>query len=228
MQARLIIPVKQLDNAKQRLSGVLSAAQRQKLCTAMLEDVLDVAATCDSIDAICVVTDDDEVRNIAAAYGAEVMAEPETPGLIPTVTHAAKELKKAGVGAMVFLPCDVPLVTVEELDVMLSGLDAATPAFRIAPASDLGGSNCVVCVPPDCITFGFGEDSFRRHLGFARERGIEPVVATLPGVGLDVDTPEDLRQLQERLADQPPGSRTHKFLVDLALSGEAQSEKVCI
>jgi 2-phospho-L-lactate guanylyltransferase (CobY/MobA/RfbA family) len=41
----------------------------------------------------------------------------------------------------------------------------------------------------------FGEPSFENHLRVARERGLAPRVVTLPGLGLDIDGPEDLALL---------------------------------
>jgi len=41
----------------------------------------------------------------------------------------------------------------------------------------------------------FGEPSFANHLTAARERGVEPTVLRLPGLGLDIDGPDDLAAL---------------------------------
>ena len=79
-------------------------------------------------------------------------------------------------------------------------------------AADLGGSNCVACSPPDCMAFGFGEDSFRRHLRIARERGVKASVAKLPGLGLDVDTPDDLYKVAHELREKALDTNTHRFL----------------
>jgi len=38
----------------------------------------------------------------------------------------------------------------------------------------------------------FGEDSFYPHLQAAEACGIQPNVLHLPGIGLDIDNPEDL------------------------------------
>ena len=38
----------------------------------------------------------------------------------------------------------------------------------------------------------FGEPSFDNHLAAARERGLTPAVLVLPGLGVDIDSPEDL------------------------------------
>lgn len=213
-----VIPVKQLENAKQRLSGLLSAEQRQLLFSAMYRDVLEAATTCDRIDRVVVVTNDSKVADIALEYGAEVRDEPAVPGLIEAVTETSAQLRREGVANMVFLPADIPLVSVEELEVVLDGFGrTSAPEFMIVPASDLGGSNCVVCSPPDCVTFGFGEDSFRRHLRLARERNIEPAVARLPGIGLDIDTPDDLLEAATEIESMALETNTARFLKESGL-----------
>ena len=220
-----MIPIKQLEDAKQRLAGLLSAEQRRELFQAMVEDVLEAGTSCDSIDEVIVVTRDEVVAQLARRYGADVLTEPEAPGLIAAVTHAAEFLTAAGVEVMIFLPGDIPLVTVEELEVVLDGIGQSGEAeFMIVPASDLGGSNCVVCAPPNCIEFGFGEDSFRRHLRLARERNIEPMVARLPGIGLDVDTPEDLVTLVAELIGKNLQSNTSRFLQESGISEDLSIE----
>ena len=101
----------------------------------------------------------------------------------------------------------------EELEIVLEGFGRQDgPEFMIVPASDLGGSNCIACSPPDCMEFGFGEDSFRRHLAIARSLDIEPSVAKLPGIGLDIDTPEDLIELSRILVESRIESNTHRYI----------------
>ena len=104
------------------------------------------------------------------------------------------------------------------------------PEFMIVPASDLGGSNCVACSPPDCMSFGFGIDSFRKHLGLARDLGIDPQVAKLPGIGLDIDTPSDISELMaevERIAQDRGGSTVHgtvRFLEEIDIKQRLEEE----
>ena len=218
MSISLVIPVKQLEDAKKRLSSILSVDQRRDLFRAMVQDVLEAATTCDRIDEVILVTCDTNVANLGLEYGCRILPEPELGGLIPAVTAAASQLAAEDVDVMIFLPGDVPLVSVEELEVVLDGFGQATePEFMIVPASDLGGSNCVVCSPPDCMDFGFGEDSFRRHLKTARALGIEPTIAKLPGIGLDVDTPDDLSQLAKALGADGLKTVTHTFLIDIGI-----------
>jgi len=55
------------------------------------------------------------------------------------------------------------------------------------------------------MSFGFGIDSFRKHLGLARDRGIDPQVAKLPGIGLDIDTPSDISELMAEVERSKQG-----------------------
>ena len=223
MTTAAVLPIKQLHNAKQRLADLLSADERALLCKAMLEDVLTAVEACTAIDRILVVTDDEDVTALAGAFGAEIRAEPDSPGLIEAVTEAGLALAGEGADAMVFLPGDVPLVSPEELDVVTTGITQKGGAsFLIVPAEDLGGSNCVVCSPPDCMTFAFGIDSFRKHLDIARQRDMEPQVARLPGLGLDIDTPDDLRTLIERVGEDVRGGQEYSTVRFLQSNGIAE------
>jgi len=200
MSTSAVIPIKQLEDAKQRLSGLLNSNERKLLFQAMVGDVLTAVEACTYIDNIVVVTNDQAVAELARGFGAEIRPEPEPPGLIEAVTATGKQLAAEGVECMLFLPGDVPLVTPEELEVVLEGFGmSGKPEFMIVPASDLGGSNCVACSPPDCMSFGFGIDSFRKHLALARDRGIDPQVTKLPGIGLDIDTPSDISELMAEI-----------------------------
>lgn len=209
-----VIPIKQLENAKRRLAGALTAEERKSLFSCMVQDVLAAASAAEAVDRIMVVTNDEAVAGLARPCGAEIMPEPAPPGLTEAVTGAGKALASEGVDTMLFLPGDVPLVTPDEIGVVLEGFGLKpSPEFLIVPAADLGGSNCVACSPPDCMVFGFGEDSFRRHLALARAQGIDAGVAKLPGIGLDVDTPGDLNRFLEAATRSGRDCHTLRYMV---------------
>ena len=235
MSTSAVIPIKQLEDAKQRLSGLLNPNERKLLFQAMVDDVLTAVEACTYIDNIVVVTNDQAVAELARGFGAEIRPEPKPSGLIEAVTETGKQLAAEGVGCMLFLPGDVPLVTPEELEVVLEGFGmSGKPEFMIVPASDLGGSNCVACSPPDCMSFGFGIDSFRKHLALARDRGIDPQVTKLPGIGLDIDTPSDISELMAEieLSAEGQGARsgysTVRLLEEIGIRQRLEKESADI
>ena len=191
MDVWAVVPVKELVAAKERLVPVLSPERRQALMMAMLEDVLTALAATPDLSGLAVVTLDIEARRLATRYGARIIEIGARDGHTGAVTAAARLLAAEGCPGMLTVPGDIPLVTPVEITQLLAAHRAA-PAFTIAPSRDEQGSNAIVCSPPDAVPLRFGENSFLPHLRAAEAMGIRPTVLRLPGIALDIDTPEDL------------------------------------
>jgi 2-phospho-L-lactate guanylyltransferase len=206
MSLLLAVPVKDLVNAKQRLIPVLSPSERRALARAMLEDVLDavVAALPGSV---LVVTTDPEVQAVARAVGVEALAEIANRGHTAAVAFAQREAVSRGAARFLTLPGDVPCVTPREIAALCAAL-AEDPGVVFVPSRSGRGTNAALLAPPDAIPLTFGEPSFENHLKTARAAGLAPRVLELPGVGLDVDAPEDLPVLLER----GPATRSGRLL----------------
>jgi len=186
-----VVPVKGTASAKQRLAPALPQGQRQALALAMLEDVLAALAAARGLAHRIVVTIDPEATSLAACYGFDCIADGAEAGHTGAVTAAARRLAVEGVGAMLTLPGDIPLVTSDEIG-RLIGAHRSAPSFTIAPSHDEKGSNAILLSPPDAVPLRFGDDSFFPHLAAAEARGIVPSVVRLPGIALDIDNPADL------------------------------------
>ena len=65
MKVVAIVPVKRFENAKSRLSGVLSLADRVVLSSLMLEDTLQELAKADRLDELVVVSSDMRAKELA-------------------------------------------------------------------------------------------------------------------------------------------------------------------
>ena len=207
VEVHAVVPVKDLGNAKQRLAGVLGQPERTALFRAMLEDVLEALAGAASIARIVLVTRDAQAMALARRYDAECLVEPENRGHTVAVEFAAGELAARGAEALLQVPGDIPRVTSEEIEAVVAA-HAPAPAVTIAPSRDHRGSNAVLCSPPDVFPFRFGDDSFHPHLAAARAIGIEPTVVERAGIGLDIDTPDDL----EAFLASPSDTRAHRLL----------------
>ena len=200
------VPVKDLVNAKQRLVPALSPRERRELARAMLEDVLDalVAALPGSV---FVVTTDPDVQALVRAGGAECLTESANRGHTAAVAFAQREAAARGVTRFLTLPGDVPCVTPGEISAVCRTLDEEPGAVFVPSRSGLG-TNAVLLTPADAIPLTFGEPSFANHLATARSAGLTPRVLRLPGLGLDIDAPEDLRLL----LTQGPDTRSARLL----------------
>ncbi len=204
-----IVPVKEFEGAKQRLSPALSAEERRVLAATMLEDVLDALSAVRELARLLVVTIDPAATSLATRYGARVVADGARDGHTGAVTAAARLLGREGQGAMMTMPGDIPRATSAEIAATVAA-HRASPAFTIVPAHDDLGSNTIVMSPPDAVPLRFGEDSFYPHLDAARARGIDPLVVRHPGIGMDIDNPVDLVAFLRM--SPPAATRTLAFL----------------
>ncbi|MEK7709414.1 MAG: 2-phospho-L-lactate guanylyltransferase, partial [candidate division NC10 bacterium] len=178
---------------KQRLVPVLSSSERHLLARAMLEDVLEALRE-GGLDAVLVVTRDTEVIDLARRFAVAILEEVDNRGHTEAVALAQSEAVKMGAQAFLTIPGDVPLVTPAEIRAVTRAAGAGRTAVFVPSRSGFG-TNAALLTPPDVMPLKFGEPSFANHLTAARERGVEPTVLRLPGLGLDIDGPDDLPAL---------------------------------
>jgi 2-phospho-L-lactate guanylyltransferase len=211
-----VVPVKELEGAKQRLSSALSPDERRLLATTMLEDVLEGVTAVGKLAGVLVVTVDPVATSLASRYGARIITEGALEGHTGAVTAAARLLVREGRAGMMTMPGDIPRLLPAEIAATLAAHRAA-PSFTIVPAHDDLGSNTIICSPPDAVPLRFGEDSFYPHLDAARARGIEPLIVRQPGIGMDIDNPVDLVTFLKM--SPPVRTRTLTFLEQSGVAG---------
>jgi 2-phospho-L-lactate guanylyltransferase len=217
MSLLLAVPVKDLVNAKQRLAPALFPAERRDLARAMLEDVL-AAAVAALPGSVVVVTRDPEVEAVTRQLGAGCLTESANRGHTAAVAVAQREAVARGVARFLTLPGDVPCVTAREIATLCDTL-AEVPGAVFVPSRSGLGTNAALLTPPDAMRLTFGEPSFENHLKAACAAGLMPRVLELPGIGLDVDAPDDLPVLLE----QGPATRSARVLRGF-LSGARSGE----
>lgn len=202
-----VVPMKDTRHSKQRLSGALSPALRQRLAIAMFADVLDVLFDSKNLAGILVVTEDAEITRLATARGARIITDGATQGHTGAVLAAARILTAERRGGMLAVPGDIPLLTSAEIETLLAAHQPA-PCFTIVPAHDGRGSNAVVLSPPDIVPLQFGGTSFAPHIATARRLGVRVVEVHLAGIALDIDDPNDIT----RFLRIPSNTRARKIL----------------
>jgi 2-phospho-L-lactate guanylyltransferase len=209
-----IIPVKEFDGAKHRLSDLLSPHERRRLAETMLTDMLDAVAGCRHLAGVMIVTIDPNATVLGQNIGARILTEGARDGHTGSVNAGRRLLAREGRSGMITLPGDIPATRAHEIDAVLSA-HLAAPSFTISPAHDDQGSNAVVCSPPEQVALRFGDNSYFPHLDAARLHGIEPTVIRQPGIAMDIDHPVDLA-LFLRLP-QSTDTRTRTLLEELSV-----------
>jgi 2-phospho-L-lactate guanylyltransferase len=214
-----IIPVKNLDNAKSRLSPLLQASERKTLCLTMLEDILYTVKSIKSIRQIVVVSSDPEVEGFVKAFDVIYLEEREK-GLNQAVCQAIDWCSKQNVSSVLILPMDIPLVRSSDLQKMLALKNQAS--MIISPSRSGDGTNALVLTPPAVAPTFYGPRSFHRHVEEASRQGISLCIYRSERIALDIDTIKDL--IDFMLTDAKE-KNTYRFLdtITLARAGSHQT-----
>jgi len=189
----ILIPVKNLATAKQRLASLLSQPVRTELAQAMLLDVLEALAAWKHRPEVSIVTSDPYALELAHRFDFEVIADHVNRSESDAIEMATRICEIRGVDNTLVIPADIPLIQVWELGKILEV--APEQGSVLAPAADGRGTNAAFRRPAGLFPLRFGNDSFKPHQAAARATGKPCTVLSLPGIALDVDNPSDLRQL---------------------------------
>ena len=195
-----VLPVKTPQNAKQRLSGFLSAGQRETLARILYKQTLASLCQADGIDRVAVVTSDSEVAEHARRSGTLVFDENEQVSHSVSADAACLRAIQLGATTVLLVPIDVPLVTPADFSRLAAAVRPGRPAdpqagLIVVPSADGTGTNALARTPPDVIESRFGPGSCRAHLDQALSKNIHSEILPLPGLMFDIDTPEDVAEL---------------------------------
>jgi 2-phospho-L-lactate/phosphoenolpyruvate guanylyltransferase len=168
--------------------------------------VLTALRRVDAIDEILVVSADQGAQRIAEGYGARALDDPAESGQDQAVVRAAGVARELGAAQILCLAGDCPLIDPAELEALLGKPRTAERFAVIVPDRHGTGTNGLLLSPPDAFEPRYGPSSYQRHLELAQAAGAQTEVAEIESLALDVDTPDDLAALQERLAARRGGA----------------------
>lgn len=187
----ILLPIKNLDDAKQRQASVLSPEQRSRLAWAMLIDMSNALNESRLAEMVVVVTGDARVIQHAHRQGWEVVKESKQVSENDSVDRASSLLRKRGLASVLRLPGDIPLLRAQDVDSLLEE-KVGSPGALLVPSRDGAGTNALCRSPPDVFPSHFGQHSLERHKAEARRAGVGLRLVKNSRVALDVDDPVDL------------------------------------
>ncbi len=210
----IIVPIKDLAQAKQRLAGTLSREQRAGLVLAMLEDLLWTLSSLESCT-VWVLASNPQVFRVAQMCGVQMINEHKSQGYNQAVAFGFKRFTS---GPVAVIPGDVPLASAEEILQLIRPNKGQHELIRIAPDREKQGTNGLFLSRATLMEPDFGARSFTSYLCTAKAKGINVEKIPSAGLGLDIDTPADL----EQLISQTHQGATHQFLQQLGQHFEPQ------
>ena len=176
-----VVPMKSMELAKTRLSGLLDATGRHALARQMLDHVLATLREA-GLDSIHVAS-----------------ADEGTGDLNTDVTAAARRVQEEGARELLLVMADLPYLAASDIAALIEA--GRSSDIVIAEAKD-GGTNALLLRPPTVLKFAFATSrpSAAFHADHARNVGIAPAIVRRPGLARDIDTPDDLKSL---VSDHP-------------------------
>src|SRR5580704_10887973 len=216
----ILLPIKDLRTAKQRLAGALTPEERLTLAHAMLADTIRAVRGVQHAGRIFMVTNYEPAMRAARENGWEILPEERQISESVSVDAASRQCEERGVTAVLRLPLDLPLVQSRDIDELLVA-ECAAPAMVIVPSRDGTGTNAILRTPPTLFPSHFGTGSFAVHCGEAERAGARILKLRNPRLEMDVDDEADLRALMQH---DLSGTQTGAWLRDSGLLKKLSSE----
>src|SRR5277367_6217099 len=165
----ILIPVKNLSGAKQRLASLLDQPTRTELAQAMLLDVLETLSAWKGRPEVSLVTSDPFALELARRFEFQIIPDNANRSETDAIEMATSFCESRGIDSTLVIPADIPLIQVHELEQILQA--APAEGSVLAPAADGRGTNAAWRRPAGLVPLRFGNDSFKPHLAAAHATG---------------------------------------------------------
>jgi 2-phospho-L-lactate guanylyltransferase len=204
----LLLPVKDLRNAKQRLVNILTPEERFTLAHSMLADTVRAMRGVRRADKIFVVTNYEPAMQAASDNDWLILSEERQISESVSVDDASRRIAALGFSAVLRIPLDLPLIQSRDIDELLA-IECSAPAIVIVPSRDGTGTNAILRNPPTLFPSHFGSGSFAKHCAEANAVRAQIHHRRNDRLEMDVDDEADLRAL---LRCDLAGTQTGAFL----------------
>src|SRR6266478_1966473 len=212
----LLLPIKDLNNAKKRLMGVLTPEERFGLAEAMLKDTIRAVQGVRLAEKVFVITNYQPAMCVAEENGWEILREERQNSESDSVDAASRLCELRGVTGLLRIPLDVPLAQASDIDDLLA-IECEEPAMVIVPSRDGLGTNAILRMPPALFPSHFGMGSFAKHVSEAERIGARVIFRRSVRLEMDVDDETDLRVLLQK--NDLSGTGTGRWLRESGVEG---------
>ena len=189
-----IIPAKDFQKGKSRLSEVLKEKFRINIQRWMLKNVLFSVTKCKLIDHTVVISDSLEVLKIASQFKTEGIRS-NSHDLNKDLNKGLECAKMRNAKSILIIPSDLPLLEKNTVTKIIErGIKLSS--VMITPSAD-GGTNCLFFLSKNTPILSFGKNSFKKHWDGYIEKDIDIDSYENESLSFDLDTPDNLKKLIE-------------------------------
>jgi len=200
MKLLVILPVKNLDESKSRLSPLLTQEARRVLALTLLKRTIRILISSRYVEDILLISQDKEIQAVSRREAVLFLRE-KGRGLNQALEQATRWSIRRGYGAVLILPLDVPLLTKGDIENIVSLGIKEERLIVIAPDHDQRGTNALLVKPPGIFRYQFEGCSFVRHLEQAKDGRISSEIYISHSLGFDVDYPSKFYSMESRGLD---------------------------
>ena len=194
-----IVPVKPLRRGKSRLAAALNEDERAELNSRLLKHTLKTLKETSRVEEVLVISRDPKALAIAHDCHARTILEDGSADLNLALKRATAVAQLYTTNGVLILPADLPLITKEDIEKLIDETKGHQRVVVITPDRHKNGTNALLVSPSGIIEYDYGERSFDRHCERALEAGAHLAICELPSIELDLDLPEDLALVGEKI-----------------------------
>ena len=190
-----VIPMKNLNFAKSRLSTILTWQQRKNLIFFLLDITTKALKESRLITEIIVVSSDKTIENFSFENRLKFIKEDSDSGVNNAVILADRYCINNNIDANIVIPHDLPFISAKEIDQICNNSEKYPKCIIICPSKRFDGTNILFRKPPNVIKTFYDDNSYMNHLKEAQKHNIPIESLELDNLMFDIDTREDLIEL---------------------------------
>ncbi|HET7241976.1 MAG TPA: hypothetical protein VFI64_01420, partial [Nitrososphaeraceae archaeon] len=140
MKVAAVVPVKNFDTSKSRLSPLLNSNQRIAISQVMMKHTLSILSKITFISSVIVVSCDNRVRKIADTFGADFVYERET-GVNAAVRTADLFCLEKDIHSNMVIPIDLCTLNPDDIKLIFIHSMKFQKSIALCPSSRRDGTN---------------------------------------------------------------------------------------
>ena len=191
MKVAAVVPVKNFDKSKSRLSPFLNSNQRIAMSQVMMKHTLSILSKITFISPIIVVSCDNRVRGIADTFGADFVYEQET-GVNAAVRTADLFCLEKDIHSNMVIPIDLCMLNPDDIKLIYNHSMKFPKYIALCPSSRRDGTNFLFRTPLPLFETSYENNSYYNHLSSAMRSNAHLTIINSDRLERDIDTIQDI------------------------------------